>query len=78
MEMEVGQRKREDEGLRREGEPPRADLKVQVLACPAVDLVGGERLQRREGRLAMSGARKLQESRERLPSWMAWIATADE
>ena len=47
VEMEVGQREREDEGLRREGEPPRADLKVQVLARPAVDLIGGERLQRR-------------------------------
>ena len=43
--MEVGQRKRKDEGLRREGEPPRADLKIQVLARPAVDVVGGERLQ---------------------------------
>src|SRR3981189_2987700 len=45
--MEVGQRKREDEGLRREGELPRADLKVQCLARPAVDLVGGERFERR-------------------------------
>src|SRR5882724_10140571 len=44
VEMEVGQRKRENEGLRREGEPPRADLKVQVLARPAVNLVGGKRL----------------------------------
>src|SRR3546814_3366288 len=45
--MEVWQREREDEGLRREGEPPRADLKVQRPACPAVDLVRGKRFQRR-------------------------------
>ena len=38
--MEVGQRKRKEEGLRRESESPRSDLKVQVLACPAIDLVG--------------------------------------
>ena len=41
VEMEVGQREREYEGLRRKGEPARADLKVKILARPAVDLVGG-------------------------------------
>src|SRR6266481_8293496 len=35
VEIEVGQRKRKDEGLRREGYPPRADLKVQVLSPQA-------------------------------------------
>src|SRR5947207_1656892 len=49
VEMEVRQRKREYEGLRREGEQARADLKVKILARPAVDLVGGERLQRHFG-----------------------------
>jgi hypothetical protein len=39
--MEVGQRERKDEGFRREGESPRADLEVQVFAISAVDLIGG-------------------------------------
>jgi hypothetical protein len=47
VEMEVGQREREYEGLRRKGEPARADLKVQILARPSIDLIGGERFQRR-------------------------------
>lgn len=47
MEMEVGQREREEEGFWREGESTRTDLEVQVLARPAIDLLGGERLQRR-------------------------------
>src|SRR3546814_14073973 len=47
VEMEVWQREREDEGLRREGEPQRADLKVQRPACPAVELVRGKSFQRR-------------------------------
>ena len=42
VEIEVGQRKGKDEGFRGEGQSPRADLKVQVLARPAVDLVRRE------------------------------------
>ena len=47
VEMEVGQREREDEVLRREGEPPRADLEIELLARAAVDLVlrGGDEVQ---------------------------------
>ena len=42
--MEVGQREGEDEALRREGEPARPDLKVQLPARACVDRVGRERL----------------------------------
>src|ERR1051326_3015416 len=45
--MEVWQRERENEGLRRESKPSRADLEVQVLARAVVNLFGDERLQRR-------------------------------
>src|SRR5262245_22937550 len=45
--MEVWQREREDEGLRREGESPWANLQVQLLTRASVDLVGREGLQRR-------------------------------
>src|SRR3984957_19030220 len=47
VEMEVGQRERGDEVLRHEGEPPRADLEIELLARAAVDLVAIERRQRR-------------------------------
>ena len=45
--MEVWQRERENEGLRRESKPSRADLEVQVLARAVINLFGDERLQRR-------------------------------
>lgn len=52
VEMEVGQRERENEGLRREGKPPRADVKIEVFARPSVDFVGLERLSERLRRAA--------------------------